>query len=126
MSLSEEITDYINRRRYRQINSVLVWQNGTITAENYYNGFTPESRNVLCSVAKSSLSLAAGIALDKGLLPGLDVRIADYLPLFREGRDPLHSCITVRHLLTMTSGIYWNGGIHYHCPMMEQLHRSRD
>ena len=26
----------------------------------------------------------------------------------------------------MTSGIYWNGGIHYHCPMMEQLRRSGD
>lgn len=115
MTLSEQITDYITRHRYRQINSVLVWQDGEIIAENYYNGFTKKSRNVLCSVAKSILSLAAGIALDKGLLPGLDVPVSDYPP---------HPLITVRHLLTMTSGIYWNGGVHYHCPMMEQIHRS--
>ncbi len=126
MTLSEQITDYITRHRYRQINSVLVWQDGKVIAENYYNGFTCESRNVLCSVAKSILSLAVGIALDTGLLPGLDVPAADYLPALREGRDPLHPLITVRHLLTMTSGIYWNGGVHYHCPMMEQIRRSRN
>lgn len=32
----------------------------------------------------------------------------------------------IRHLLTMSSGIYWNGGVHYHCPMFEQLRRSRN
>jgi CubicO group peptidase (beta-lactamase class C family) len=26
----------------------------------------------------------------------------------------------------MTSGIYWNGGVHYHCPMLAQLLRSKD
>lgn len=124
--ISEEITNYILKHRYRQINSVLVWQEGKITAENYYNGFTSESRNVLRSVAKSILSLTVGIALDKALLPTLDVPIANYLPQFREGRDPMHPLITVRHLLTMTSGICWNGGVHYHCPMMEQIHRSKN
>lgn len=126
MTLSEEIGSYITRSHYRQINSVLVWRDGQMLAENYYNGFTRENRNVLRSVAKSILSLAAGIALDKGLLTGLDVPVMDYLPQFREGRDPMHPLITVRHLLTMTSGIYWNGGIHYHCPMMVQLRRCRD
>jgi CubicO group peptidase (beta-lactamase class C family) len=26
----------------------------------------------------------------------------------------------------MSSGIYWNGGVHYHCPLMEQMRRSKD
>lgn len=124
MSFSEEISQYIRQKHYRQINSVLFWQDGEILAENYYNGFTAQSRNVLRSVVKSILSLAVGAALEHGLLPGLDVAVADYLPPFREGRDPLHPLITVWHLLTMTSGIYWNGGVHYHCPMMAQLWRS--
>lgn len=124
MTFSEEISRYIGQKRYSKINSVLFWQDGKILAENYYNGFTEQSRNVLRSVVKSILSLAAGAALDRGLLPGLDVAVADYIPVFREGRDPLHPLITVRHLLTMTSGIYWNGGVHYHCPMMEQMWRK--
>ena len=126
MTFAEEISHYIGQKRYRLINSVLFWQDGEILAENYYNGFTEQSRNVLYSVVKSILSLAAGAALDRGLLPGLDAAAADYIPAFREGRDPLHPLITVRHLLTMTSGIYWNGGVHYHCPMMEQMRRKGD
>lgn len=126
MSFSEEISRYIRQKHYRQINSVLFWQDGEILAENYYNGFTAQSRNVLNSVVKSILSLAVGAAFQRGLMPGLDVAVADYIPAFREGRDPLHPRITLRHLLTMSSGIYWNGGIHYHCPMMEQLRRSGD
>lgn len=126
MTLSEEISQYIAQKHYRKINSVLFWQDGKILAENYYNGFTEESRNVLNSVVKSILSLDVGVALDRGLLPGLDVAVADYIPVLRESRDPLHPLITLQHLLTMTSGIYWNGGIHYHCPMMEQMRRSGD
>lgn len=26
----------------------------------------------------------------------------------------------------MTSDIFWNGGVHYHCPMMTQMRRSGD
>lgn len=106
MTLSEKISGFIHQKHYRKINSVLFWQDGEILAENYYNGYTEQSRNVLNSVVKSILSLAAGVALDRGLLPGLDVAAADYIPVLREGRDPLHPLITLRHLLTMTSGIY--------------------
>ena len=125
-NIAEEIDCYIAKKRYRLINSVILWQEGEILAENYYNGFTSESRNVMRSVMKSILSAATGIACRQGKLTDLDTPIATYLAPFREGRSPMHSMITVRHLLTMTSGIYWNGGIHYHCPMMEQLRRSKD
>ena len=125
VNLSEEIDRLIREKRYRLVNSVIIWQEGKILAERYYNGFNQESRNVLRSVMKSILSAVTGIALQKGLLPGLDVPVSQYLEEFREKRDLLHPMITLRHLLTMTSGIYWTGGIHYHCPMMEQLRRSR-
>lgn len=62
-----------------------------------------ESRNVLNSVVKGILSLAAGVAPDRGLLPGLDVAVADYIPVLWEGRDPLHPPASadndLRHLL---------------------------
>ncbi|MBD5468796.1 MAG: serine hydrolase [Lachnospiraceae bacterium] len=124
--MDREIDDFIKRKRYRQVNSVLVYRDGEILAESYYNGFAKESRNVIKSVAKSVMSICAGIALDKGLLASLDEPICRYISQFDEGRDPLHSAITVRHLLTMTSGIYWNGGVHYHCPMMTQMRKSGD
>lgn len=126
MYLSEEINRMIQEKRYRLVNSVILCQGDEILAENYYNGFTSESRHVIRSIMKSILSAVTGIALEKGKIESLDVPISEYLAEFREGRDMLHRMITIRHLLTMTSGIYWNGGVHYHCPMMEQLRRSKN
>ncbi len=124
--MDQMIDDFIKRKRYRQVNSVLVYRDGELLAQSYYNGFHPESRNVIKSVAKSVMSICAGIALDKGLFASLDEPICRYISQFGEGRDPFHSAITIRHLLTMTSGVYWNGGVHYHCPMMTQMRRSGD
>lgn len=123
MNLTQYIEDYVNRSHWPQLNSVLVWQNSTIIAENYFNGFDADSRHIIMSVAKSILSIGIGIAADKGLIK-LDDPIAKYLPEFAEQRDPRHRVIKIRHLLTMTSGIAWKGGVHYHCPMMEQMWKS--
>jgi CubicO group peptidase (beta-lactamase class C family) len=122
----KELDDYITAHRYRLINAVLVYQNGEVVLERYYNKYTPESRNNLKSTWKSIISLTAGICIDKGYIQNLDEPIAKYLPVFGEGIHPYHKKITIRHLLTMSSGIYFQGGVHYHCPMMEQLRRSRD
>lgn len=126
MSISEEINRIVREKRYRLVNSVIFCREGEILAENYYNGYSSESRHVMRSVMKSILSAVTGIALEQGQISSLDTPVADYLEEFREGRDPMHRIITIRHLLTMTSGIYWNGGIHYHCPMMEQMRRSKN
>lgn len=121
----DEINDYIHQHHYRQINSLILYQDGEMI-EKYYNGYNEISRNMIKSIAKSITSICVGICLDKGLMKDLDEPIYKYLSEFDQGMDPLHRAITIRHLLTMTSGIYWNGGVHYHCPMLEQLRRSND
>lgn len=120
------IEEYVKRKRYRQINSVLLWQDGEFLAKCFFNGFDENSRNVIKSVAKSITSVAAGIMIDKGLLKSVDEPVYKFIPQFNEGRDLRHRNMTVRHLLTMTSGIYWIGGVHYHCPMLDQMFRSDD
>ena len=126
MTIDKIIDNYIKRKKYRQINSVLLWRNGEFVANCYYNGFDENSRNVIKSVAKSITSAVAGIMIDKGLLKSVDEPVYKFIPQFNEGRDLHHRMITVRHLLTMTSGIYWQGGVHYHCPMLDQMFRSDD
>ncbi len=126
MDISRQIDDFIRIKHYRQINSVLLHRDGDMIAQCYYNGFTENSRNVIKSVAKSIMSICAGIAFDKGLFKSLDEPICKYIPEFNEYREPLHRAITIRHLLTMTSGIYWVGGVHYHCPMLTQMRISED
>lgn len=124
--LGQMIDEYIQQKRYRQINSVLIYQDGQLVLERYYNRFTEESRNPIKSIWKSIISICIGICLDKGYIKSLDEPIYRYLEGFNKNNHPYHKLITIRHLLTMTSGIYWNGGKHYHCPMLEQLRRSQD
>lgn len=119
-----ELDEYIKDKQYRQINSVLVWQDSSIVLEKYYNGYNKDSRNVIRSISKSILSICTGICLDKGLIKSLDEPIYKYLEVFSEGIHPYHRAITIKHLLTMTSGIYWIGGVHYHCPQLSILRRS--
>lgn len=124
--IEAKIDAYVLGHHYRQVNSVLLCRDNEILARCYYNGFHEQSKNVIASVAKSIMSVCTGIALDKGLIQGLDEPAYKYIHEFSEGREPFHRMITIRHLLTMTSGIYWNGGVHYHCPMMKQLRNSDD
>ena len=126
MALSQRVGEYIREKHYRQVNSVLIQQDNKILVESYYNGFNEKSRNVIRSVAKSILAIAAGICLDKKLIESLEEPIYHYLPAFAQGLDPFHRAITIQHLLTMTSGIYWVGGVHYHCPQLTGLHHSKD
>jgi CubicO group peptidase (beta-lactamase class C family) len=72
------------------------------------------------------LSLTLGICVDRGIVNGVGDPIARYIPQFAQGVHRYHEDISIRDLLTMSSGIYWNGGVHYHCPMLEQMRRSKD
>ena len=120
-----QINELVKSSHHPQLNSVIVWEDGQIQAECYFNGFTAESRHNIKSVVKSILSIGIGIAQDEGLL-NVDDKISKYLPEFNEGRDLRHRMITIKHLLTMSSGIFWQGGVHYHCPMMDAMRRSRN
>lgn len=125
LELMEAIDQYIKEQHYRLINSVLVYHQGKIVAENYYHSYSKESRHRIQSIWKSILSLCIGICVDKGYL-NLNDPISKYLEAFDQMNYPYHRILKIRDLLTMTSGIYWNGGVHYHCPMLEQLWQSDD
>jgi len=120
------LDDYLKIKRYRLVNAVVVYENDQLVFERYYNKFNENTVNPLCSTWKSILSLTLGICLDKGFVRSLDEPIHCYLPQFAQNIDPQHKLITIRHLLTMSSSIHFVGGVHYHCPMMEQMVRSRD
>lgn len=125
-SVLMQLDHYVKQKRYRLVNSILVVKNGRIVWEKYYNRYNADSRNPIKSIWKSILALTTGICLDQGLIGSLDDPVSLYLPAFSRSIHPYHKLMTIRHLLTMTSGIYWNSGVHYHCPMLAQLLRSKD
>jgi len=72
--------------------------------ERYFGGADRQTRQTSFSVAKSFVSTLIGIAIDEGLIGSVTDPVTDYLPELSE-RDPRFERITLRDLLTMSSGI---------------------
>jgi CubicO group peptidase (beta-lactamase class C family) len=86
---------------YRGI-SMLVMRGGQITFEDYPNGGSPDRPHELASGTKSFCGIMAAAAVQDGLLR-LDEKAMEALPEWRE--DPLKRRITIRHILSLTSGL---------------------
>lgn len=83
----------------------LVIQNDSVLYEEYRDGWTPETLSNIFSATKSIVGLLIGIAYDEGYIESLDDKVGKYLPEFKEGDKDK---ITIRHLLTMSSGLDWD------------------
>lgn len=83
----------------------LVVKDKKIVSEHYWEGYDKESHSNAFSATKSIVSLLVGIAYDKGHIKSLDQPLGDYFPEYASGRK---SEVTIRHLLTMSSGLSWD------------------
>ncbi len=82
--------------------SFIVIRDGTILYEEYFNGYHRDSIVPSFSMAKSFVSALVGIAIDEGHISSLDDPLVVYLPELR-GRGL--EDVTLRHLISMSSGI---------------------
>lgn len=94
--------------------ALLVVKRGYVVAEAYLRGFGPTSRHESYSVAKSFTSALVGIAIERSLLAGTAERVSRFFPAWQApGTEPAKGEMTVRHLLTMSSGLQWNEEDYY-------------
>ncbi|HRG22812.1 MAG TPA: serine hydrolase [Chitinophagaceae bacterium] len=98
----QTLKDYLIQKNTK---SFMVLVNGRIVMEEYFNGHTATATWPWNSAGKTLVSTATGIAQQEGLLD-INTKASQYLgagwtvaPLAKE------NLITVRHLLTMTSGL---------------------
>jgi len=89
------------------VRCLLLERNGVLVMEDYFNGSDAARTNDVRSVTKSVMAALVGIAIEQGLIRGLDDRIGDYVGRLFPGLEPRKADITVRHLLTMSSGLPW-------------------
>src|SRR5215203_3233592 len=87
----------------------LVVHDDKLLYERYFNGYDETSFNTSFSMAKSFASALVGIAIDEGHIKSVDEPITNYIPELIE-RDRRFEAITIRDLLTMSSGIKYEEG----------------
>jgi len=85
--------------------AIIVQRHGKPVLEHYWKGYDKNTLHEIRSATKSITSLLAGIAIDKGILKGVDQPIAELLGAAYPGRPALARGITVGNLLTMSSGL---------------------
>ncbi|MDW0115339.1 serine hydrolase [Sporosarcina thermotolerans] len=103
----KSLTEFENVLKKDKIDSVLVQRNNAVIFEYYRNNKMKEKQHKIYSVTKSILSALIGIAIDKGYIENVNTPISNYFPEFNEDNE--NQKITIKHLLTMTSGLHWPG-----------------
>lgn len=93
-----------------KIHSLLVYKNGKLLLEKYYDGFHRDNLHAVRSVTKSVGSLLVGIALDKNYLNNCAGKISSFFPEYKSEMDPAWNSISLRHILTMSAGLNWEKG----------------
>ncbi|MBI4403358.1 MAG: serine hydrolase [Deltaproteobacteria bacterium] len=86
--------------------SFLVVRNHHLIWESYFNGAKPNSSMNVHSISKSIMAALVGIALERGQIASLNQPVADILGHQFKIQDEKRK-ISIRHLLTMTSGLDW-------------------
>jgi CubicO group peptidase (beta-lactamase class C family) len=106
-----EIITQIENHRYGDVNSLIIAENDSIIFEKYFNGYSRETKHSMFSVTKSFTSALIGICLAKGYIDSIDMPVLDFFPQYKdsiENYDSLKAKMTIRNLLTMTSGLKWD------------------
>lgn len=94
----------VNLTKTRTV-AFLVAVDSAIIYESYWENHEKDSYSNSFSMAKSIVSLLVGCAIDDGFIESIDQPVSAFIPEFSEGEK---SKITIRHLLTMSSGLSWD------------------
>lgn len=123
--LLTDAVERIHAGTYQNVHSILIVKDGMLVFEEYFSGYTwdyagedfkgeltdfdAETQHNLASVTKSFTSALIGIAIDKGFIASVDEKVWAFFPEYDDLRDATKDPISLEHLLTMTSGLEWNG-----------------
>lgn len=123
--LNQLMNEYLGERDHK-VHGILIIKDRKLVFEEYFGGydfgppetdwrgdylqFNRDTRHCLHSATKSFTSAMVGIAIDKGYIPDENEKMFSYFPEYDYLRDSQKDKITLKYLLSMTSGLEWNEG----------------
>lgn len=88
------------------VDSLLIVRHGYVVLDAYFYPYTADRPHDVASVTKSITSTLIGLAIEEGVIAGLDAPLAGYFPeSAAPSSDPRKGRITIRNLLSMSSGL---------------------
>jgi CubicO group peptidase (beta-lactamase class C family) len=97
--------DFDAQMKAQRNSALVVVQDGKIRFEKYALDFDAKGRWTSFSVAKSLASTLVGAAVNDGSIKSVDDKVSVYIP---DLKGSVYDDVSVRQLLTMTSGVKWN------------------
>jgi CubicO group peptidase (beta-lactamase class C family) len=114
------VVKWLDTYKEGNVHAVLVARHGKLVFEHYFTGadehlgrpagtviFNAETLHDERSVSKTITGLVTGIALDRGWIKSVDAPVFSFLPQYEQLSTPEKAKITLRDLLTMSSGFVW-------------------
>jgi len=103
---SSYTTAHAAAQRLPRLHSLLIGHGGDLVFEEYYNGRSAAQPANMKSASKSVISALVGIAIERGLIDSVDVKVAEFFPeFFSNSRNADKNQITIENLLAMQSGL---------------------
>jgi len=93
---------FLDEMRAIETGAFIVIKNDSLRCEQYWENFSDSSFTNSFSMAKTIVSVLTGCAIREGKIKSVDQPVGDFLPEFKTGEN---AKLTIRHLLTMSSGI---------------------
>ncbi len=102
----------VRARDIPRMKSLIVIKDGRLVHETYLHGAVQDDLFDVRSVTKSIVSTIVGIAIDDGIVPGVNTTISDHLSFLGESFPEEIKAVTFQNLLTMSAGWRWDESIY--------------
>ena len=116
--------DRINSVSGHNIHDILIFRNGKLVFEEYFEGYLyssnppgsngdfiqydRETDHFLASESKTITSVLFGIAVKEGFIDDLDEKVLSIFPEYEDILTGAKADITIKQMLTMSSGLAWD------------------
>jgi CubicO group peptidase (beta-lactamase class C family) len=137
-SIINKIDTAITNGTYPNIHSLLIVRNNKLLYEKYWPGKDQrwgddlgirtqgkDSLHDIRSISKSIVSACIGIAIQQGKIKNIDEKVFTFFPEYKKLDTGLISLLTIKHLLTMSSGLVWNEDVPYDNPENSEIRMIR-
>ncbi|MCF8366059.1 MAG: beta-lactamase family protein [Bacteroidales bacterium] len=99
------LIEKIIKQKFGRVESFIIIKDQKLILEEYFYGWDRSQLHPIHSCTKSITSLLLGITLERHKKPETDVPVFDFFPQYDSLKTSENEKITLKHVLTMTSGL---------------------